>query len=319
MGAVRRLPALVLLLCAVWLVPDAAAQTTDLEQTVAQFYPEHLKPADEAERQSCYATMSRTGSNEPALVLAVYADRTTGAVRVLQRNARGEMEIAFDGRDRWPLPGTRNGCIIDLHDLDFDGRQEALVSFRAVRSAVGWMFKWDGSTLTSLTPTDRSSGREASSLLDPVVWDLDHKGPLRLIAAREVASTAPGVPARTPAFVYRLGPNGYEEDSSLLVVAGYRADVDPRGNQRAFRIIGDSSAPYRLRVINGDRFGRNRVAGAIVRLNEETVITPVQVNERTEFTTLLLPSLLIQNRITATLTGAPEAFIIVVVEDSTER
>lgn len=319
MGAVRRLPALVSVLSAALFVSSAAAQTVDLEQTVAQFYPDHLKPADEAERQSCYATLVRTPANEPALVMAAYADRTNGAVRILQRNARGDMEIAFDGRDRWPLPGTRAGCTIGLYDLDFDGQQEALVSFRAVRNSAGWIFKWNGSALTSLTPTDRSSGREASSLLDPVVWDLDHKGGLRVIAAREIAPTAPGVPARTPAFVYRLGPSGYEVDSSLLVVAGYRADVDPRGNQRAFRIIGDSTPPYRVRVINGDRSGKNRVTGAVVRLNEQTVLTPGQVNEGTEFTTVVLPSLSIQNSLTATLTGAPDAFIIVIVEDSTER
>jgi hypothetical protein len=108
-------------------------------------------------------------------------------------------------------------------------------------------------------------------------------------------------------------------DSSVLLVAGYRADIDPRSNDRAFRLIGDSTAPYRIRVINGDRSGRNRVTGAMVRLNEETVITPAQVNAGTEFTTITLPSLAIQNRITATLTGADDAFIIVLIEDSTER
>ena len=310
---------LVSVLAAVMFVSHAAAQTIDLEQTVSQFYPEHLKPVDESERQTCYATLSRTPANEPAVVLAAYADRTNGAVRVLQRNARGEMEIAFDGRDRWPLPGTRVGCAIGLYDFDFDGRQEALINFRAVRSAVGWVFKWDGSTLTSLTPMDRSSGRESSALQDAVVWDLDHKGSLSLIAAREIAPTAPGVPARTPAFVYRLGPNGFEQSSSLLAVAGYRADIDPRQNLRAFRIIGDSTPPYRLRVINGDRTGKNRVTGAMVRLNDETVLTPMQVHEGTEFTSITLPALAIQNRITATLTGSPDAFIIVVIEDNTER
>src|SRR6185503_13809490 len=121
------------------LVPSAPAQTTDLQQTVDQFYPERLKPANQDERQSCYEVLRTTPANEPAVIIAAYADRLNGAVRVLQRNASGSLEIAFDSGDRWMLPGTRSGCTIDLYDLDFDGQQEALVSFRAVRAAVGWI------------------------------------------------------------------------------------------------------------------------------------------------------------------------------------
>jgi hypothetical protein len=43
------------------------------------------------------------------------------------------------------------------------------------------------------------------------------------------------------------------------------------------------------------------------------------VNARTEFTTVVLPPLAVANQVRATLTGPPDASIIVLVEDSTSR
>ena len=77
--------------------------------------------------------------------------------------------------------------------------------------------------------------------------------------------------------------------------------------------------PSRCEFINGDRSGQNRVSGASIRVNEVEVIGPQQFNVTTEFTDTVLTSLFVENRLTVTLTGPPDAIIIVLVEDSTQR
>jgi hypothetical protein len=300
--------------------PTAAGQTTEVQQAVDRFYPaDRLNTGDPADRRSCAQVLAMTAAGRPDVVIAGYADRTAGALRVLRRSAAGEWAPAADAPAEWLLPGTRTRCTIRLHDVDFDGQPEAFATFEGIRAGVGWIVRWDGSRLVNLTPTRRDGERQVSVLLDPAVYDLEHSGPLRVVAARQVASAAPGVPPPSPAFVYRLGPSGFEVESAILAIMGFRVDVDPRGNLRSFRPVTDSSGPYTVRVINGDRTGARRVTGATLRINGAEVLGPLRVHERAEFTTAELPSLPVQNQVTATLTGPTDAFVIVLVQDSTKR
>jgi hypothetical protein len=308
--------------CAAGLIasgPAVSAQSGDLQQTVDRFYPvERLAAATPAERQSCSQVLSTTGAGSPDAVIAGYTDRTNGIVRVLRRTSAGSFEVAFDSPDAWLLRGTR--CAVRLQDLDADGRPEALVNFQGVRAASGWVFGWDGRALTNLTPTESDDdGRVTSWLLSPGIYDLAHEGPLRIIATREVGTLAPGQRPRLPAFVYRPGPDGLAVEKSVLAVMGFRADVAPAGNVRSFRLVQDSFPPYTLRVINGDRSGQKRVTSASIRINEVEVLGPSQVNETTQFASTVLSSLFVENHVTATVTGAPDAQILVLVEDSTRR
>ncbi len=296
----------------------AEVQNADLQQVVDQFYPrDRLKPADASEQHSCYQVLATTPMNEPAVLIAAYTDRSNGAVRVLRRNGAGAFEVVFDNPATWLLPGTQ--CGIRMHDVDFDGQAEAIINFFGVRASAGWVLKWNGSALANLTPTQSESGRESSRLLSPAVYDLAHSGSLRVIAAGGIDRFAPGQRLIYPALVYRLSPSGFEVEKSILAVMGFRADVDPVGNVRPFRLVRDSSAPYTLRVINGDRVGKHRVTGASIRVNDIEILASDQVNAGTEFTTTVLPELLTENHLTATLTGPPDAAIIVLIEDSTRR
>jgi hypothetical protein len=316
----KHLVLLTSLLCGTaFVAADLVAQAPDaaLQQVVDRFYPERLHPADTEERHACFEVIETNQAKEPTLLIAAYTDRTTGAVRVLRRNAGGAFEVVAENSDTWVLSGT--DCGIRVEDLDFDGRQEAIVYFRGGRASSGWILKWDGTKLQSLTPTRSNGDRESSLLLGPIVYDLEHKGPLSVVAARVVEQLAPGQQARNPAFVYRLGPSGYQMEKGILGIMGFRADVDPRGNQRVFNFVQDSVPPWTIRVINGDRSGKNRVTGASIIINEQEVITPQDVNERTEFTTKVLKALTNVNHLTATLTGQGEAYITVLIEDSTKR
>ncbi|NOT45710.1 MAG: hypothetical protein HOP14_14000 [Acidobacteria bacterium] len=283
-----------------------------------RFYPtDRLMPAGPVDRQSCHAVVSSTASGEPLVVVAAYTDRTAGAIRVLRRGPDGAFAVAADSPPAWLLPGPR--CSMQLEDLEADGRPEVFVYFEGRRSATGWVVRWDDAGLTNLTPTRSRDGRDVSLLLDPVVYDLAHEGPLRVIAARETQNTAPGVRASSPAYVYRPGPSGLVEEQAILAVMGFRADVAAASNLRVFRLVTDSSPPLTLRVINGARGGTRRVESLRLELNYRPLEGAGAVNAATEFTTLTVPDPQIENRLTAALTGAPDAIVIVLVEDATPR
>ena len=301
---------------AVWALLGATAayaQETNLVEAVDAFYPtDRLKPADASERRTCAQAVG-------PVVVAGFADRTEGVVRVLRRTGTGALEGAFDSPPAWAMPGTQRRCTVRLNDLDGDGQPEVFVAFDGQRASFVWVFRWDGSRLVNLTPTQVAKGRETTLLLNAAVYDLEHRGGLRVVAARDFAAPPPGVPAPTPAYVYRLGASGLEVEASLLAIMGFRADVNPASNLRSFRVVTDSSAPYTLRVINGDRTGAKRVAGATVTVNNAPVLGPDQIHAGSATVTATMPSLLVQNHVTATLTGAPDAYILVLVQDSTPR
>jgi hypothetical protein len=296
----------------------AAAQARAVDSVVEAFYPtERLKPVSAAERQSCAAPLSQAQSGEPAFILAGYTDRASGAIRLLRRAPAGAYEVAFDHPDGWNLTGSR--CTVRLRDLDLDGRPEVFVSFLGVRASTAWVFRWDGTALTNLTPTTSTAGRLSTLLLDPLVYDLDHTGALEVVAARDIERPNPTSRGRHAAFVYRLGDAGLGVVGSLLAIAAFRGDVDARSNLRSFRLLEDSTSPFTLRIVNGDRNGQHRAAGVTVRMNEVVVAEPADVAGATALASVALPPLTVQNHFTATIDGPPDATVIVVVEDSTTR
>ena len=52
-------------------------------------------------------TRDGTSGNEPALVVAAYTDRTSGAIRVLRADGAGGLQPVWDHPDSWLLPGGR--------------------------------------------------------------------------------------------------------------------------------------------------------------------------------------------------------------------
>jgi hypothetical protein len=317
--AMRNVSAWVWLLCAAVSLPGdlrVEAQGFDTEEIVNQFYPARLTPDDADERYACYRALA-TSPGAPELLVAAYTDRSDGVVRVLRRAPGGTFEVVFDSPGDWDLSGR--DCVVRLNDVDLDGQEEVFVYFFANRSSDGWIFRWDGSALENLTATEMSEDLESTIMLGPTVYDFHHDDGQRVVAAREIAITAPGVPPRNPAFVYRMGSEGLEVESTALAVLGFRADVDAAANQRFFRLVTDSAPPVTLRVINGDRDGRNRVTAATVTVNNEIILGPEQINADTAFVSVMLQNVFTTNELHADLTGPPDARLIVLIEDSTSR
>jgi hypothetical protein len=288
---------------------------TLVQAIVDRFYPERLGALSAGDSSTAYAILDGT-EDAPATIAAAYTNRTDGVARVLARDTTGNWEPVAETPDFLALPGGR--CGVRLTDLDFDGRPEIFVNFAGARAVTTWAFGWDGMRLANLTPTERTNRGDTSLLLSALSWDLDHMGPLRIIAERAVERPAPRVRPRNPAFVYRPGQNGLEVEKTIVAVMGFRADANPESNLRPFRLIEDSQPPYTMRIINGERGGRNRVSATIF-VNNRAVAVPREINTSVEFATVPLSELFTENHLTATLTGPPDGRLIVLIEDSTPR
>jgi len=212
-----------------------------MKPIVDRFVPERLGAA--GDRLATYKVLEQSATG-PVVLIAAYTSRMGAAVRVLRRGAGGDFDLAAESAENWALAG--NDSQIRLEDLDFDGRPEAIVYFLGGRLSTGWIFKWDGTMLRNLTPTTRNNDREVSLLLSPAVYDLEHSGALSIVATRVIENIGPGQQARNPAYVYRLGASGYEMQKGILGIMGFRADVDPRGNIRPFRLVADSTPPWKI-------------------------------------------------------------------------
>ena len=312
----RNVPVFAVLACAAALaVAGPAHAQSAVEAAVAEAYPDRLSPPGAQERYACHQVLP---GPQGEVIVAAYTDQADGAVRVLAADGAGGYAVVFDSPAAWDLGGR--DCVVRLDDVDLDGAPEVFVYFFQNRSSAGWVFRWTGDTLENLTVTETTGdGREATLMLGPTIYDLHHEGAMRVVAEREVALTAPGVRPRYPAFVYRLGPEGFVVDGSVLSLSGFLAGVSTEANQRFFRLVTDSSPPVTLRVINGERGGANRVTGATITINNEVVLGPDDIHAGVEFVEVELADVFTANELHAALEGDPDARIIVLVEDATVR
>jgi hypothetical protein len=70
---------------------------------------------------------------------------------------------------------------------------------------------------------------------------------------------------------------------------------------------------YKLKIVNGDRDGSNRVTSAKVELNGATIILPTEINQTVE-TLARKIQLKKQNKIKVTVDGPAKSHLYVIVE-----
>jgi hypothetical protein len=119
--------------------------------------------------------------------------------------------------------------------------------------------------------------------------------------------------------VYELTGPTYQLTSHLLTVRSFEIRGNPETQVAYFRTSVDSTGPYRLRVINGDRTGSHRVSSGTITLNNVIIVEPSQLSAGTEFIEISIESLPILNVLKAELGGTDGAKILITVTDSTAR
>src|SRR5712691_7210995 len=175
------------------------AQTIDVQQIVDQFYPQTL--VDQADnggpsnvpfhRNSCHAVYDKFSGGAPRTIIAGYTNNVGGAVRVLQATAPGNYQVVFEPANL-DLVGVN--CGITLKDIDGDGKKEVIVSFSSFRgNSMDWIFRWDGSALTSIGPTSTTKrGKTDTKLMNSAFFDIYHDGTLQIVSVGESPSPIDG-------------------------------------------------------------------------------------------------------------------------------
>ena len=295
---------------------STGANAQSPEAIVATFYPSlRLAPENETDRHSCSAVLSATRDGQPTVIAAGYTDGTASVLRILRRNGPGSFTVAAESDASLDLVGR--DCLIGPVELTGDDRSNLMLELYGVEGAEAWVFTWDGSVLTSLTPTEILDGKRRSLFLTTYLCDLDHDGVLEIIAARKHL----GDPASDAGAVYRLGVggSGYVLEKYILNFSMFFVGDDP-SMTATFSLVPDSVGPYTLKVVNGEETGQDRVSGGSILLNGVEVVSPSQLTVQSEFVTFFIESLPVDNELSVTLSGVKDfSFIHVTIEDSTVR
>jgi hypothetical protein len=294
----------------------ASAQTP--QEIVDSLYPENrLGPVDPARRESCFAVQTVL-SGTPQIIVAGYTDQENGVIQVIARSSSGRYNVAYQLPDTYDLSGFN--CDAELVDVDFDTHQEVLITFLEFGHEIGWLLKWTGSQLLNLTPTHHAGTLELSSFYDtPIPIDLLHTGWLQVLCPYDFKTTDPGRRMRFPGEFYQAFAGNYQLSQYFLEVFHVKVNSPDSDKTRYFRQSEDSRGPFVLKVVNGDRFGLHRATGGSITLNGTVVVDSSQLTTATEFLEVPLATLPVENTLSVTLSGDPDATVIITVQDGTAR
>jgi hypothetical protein len=293
----------------------ASAQTP--QEIVDSLYPENrMGPVDPARRESCFAVQTML-SGTPEIIVAGYTDQDNGAIQVIARSSGGAYNVAYQVPASYYLSGLN--CDAELVDVDFDGQPEVLITFSGPAGESGWLFKWTGTQLLNLTPTHQVGTVEKSSFHSPLPIDLLHAGWMQVLLPEDTKTIDPNQPMQYAAELYQAFAGNYQLSRYFLGVFQVKVNSPDFAKTADFRQSVDSQGPFVLRVTNGDRFGLHRATGGSITLNGSLVVDSSQLTTATEFLEVPLVTLPVQNSLSVTLSGDPDATVLISVQDGTVR
>jgi hypothetical protein len=303
-------------------IVGTSQQGPDLPTVVAQFYPESLDAdlaligADTTVRRQCYAVLESDAQGSPQTILAAYANIYSGAVRVLRRTAGG-FEVAADSAGELLMGAA---CEVKAIDIDGDGRLEAHVKFAIRRNTADWIYAWQNSVLSNLTPGSvvEQTGEVDTAIHNATLIDLNGDGVMELFSFNPPSNdSAEAVPASE---VFRLSAGSYVLDRPVVTMWPLqRGDGTPTTETITVRRPTGAVGPFTLRVLNGagglatGQRVENAVESGRVWLNGQEIVRPndfgnqVAVIERTV-------NLQADNELNVRLAGAPGGRVTIVID-----
>ena len=299
--------------------PMTSAQT--VQQTVSQFYPQRLIDAannaqlgSSYDQLSCYAVYDSFANASPRTIIAGYSNGVRADVLVLQAGSPNQFQQIYEVAD---LPLTGTDCEVQLIDLNGDGSNEVVASFSSLRgNSIDWIFTWDGKKLTNIGPTTTDpKGRIISAAMNSDFVDLYHNGTLQIVSVGEYPPPLDGSSPDTADTLYQLVNGRFQAlPNPVLFQNSVSQDSNtPQSLEFSFAKPTLVPGPYTLRVVNGDRFGQNRVTSAAITLNGQVLLPPSAVNQSTEFVKVAA-QLQDQNTVHVDLTGPQGSTLLLEIE-----
>jgi hypothetical protein len=308
---------IVLLVVAASLTDGVGGFQTNVETIVSEFHPQALdvlsvESRGEIKREQCFAVIDQDSSG-PLTILAAYTNLTTARVRLLSRNGSSFAVVAE------PLEERFAGWTCEVHPvrLDSEVRKGAHVKLYGNRGSSDWVFAWDGSTLTNITPLATGPlGFIESQLLNAEVVDVNGDGVSEIYSF----SQPPDSGASEPAYIYRIVDGNYALDRPVIGLYEFqRKSGNPNTDTIAVDLPTGAGGPFLLRVYNGaggDQGGarvENAVESGRVWFNGQEIVSPQHFGNDVALIERNV-TLQAENELKVRLGGAPGGRVVVVID-----
>lgn len=316
----------VLLLCCVAL-SHALGQNQSVESLVASGAPTQPLSKHPGNLRSCNAVFSTYPSGSPSFIVAGYSDGYAGMLRMLSvdQAATQVTSVAELSKQQYSLDGS--DCDLSVIDFSTSASSNQLLSKviqfdlygLSGRGKSSWFFAWNGTAFVNLTPLEQSldSDRPDTQMLMAYAADLEHGTAKQIISNGE---------SDTDYLVWKFDGSSYVFEREITYAAQFIRDkgkpapvltgitpdsCDPPACL-AFDIA--STGPqYKLTLVNGLTGGQNRVSSAWVLINNQTVVSPSDLNQQVEFVTKTV-TLATSNTLYVSVDGGPGGQIYVILE-----
>ena len=258
-------------------------------QVVEQFYPQRLVAESEEDfrqggpppfRASGFLQVDLESAGVERFIVAAYTNGFSAVVRVLKRQNGGF--VLVDEPNLRLMAGVFPQ--VERLDLDNDGRPEIVVRFSSARGPRStWIFRWTGAQLVPIGPLSvDENGDVSTELTEASFIDVDGDGTLEIVQPESNGPVAPGETEITfsPPKIYRLTGGRFVFDQELIFLASFtRGTGPPQTESRSFSVPASAGA-FVVKIVNGERGGRNRVSSARIRLNGTSIAGPSDFNQQ---------------------------------------
>jgi hypothetical protein len=297
--------------------PRPYAQTSDLNEVVASFYPTFLETlaletGSPIVREQCHAVLQTNASGAPTVIVAGYTNLIAGAVRVLVAEGSGFRVAAEPDGDL--LAGGM--CSVQRVDVNHDAAPEAHVKFLSNNASVDWIYAWDGQALTNLTPvtSDPISGGAESILFNGSLVDTNGDGVLEAYSSDISVRDVPRVAGQ----VFHLSGGRYVFEKSVVEVRQFeRSTQTPETESVRVPLPAGAQGPFTLRVFNGAGVVGSRVENAVdsgrIWINGQEVVRPNDFGNQVALIERVV-TLQSESTLQVRLAGSPGGRISVVID-----
>jgi len=194
-----------------------------------------------------------------------------------------------------------------------------------------WFFIWDGSKLRNITALNYEWGSKNvpnTAINGASIVDIDHSGAMQIVGVNGDGDKFPdddGIASTGTLTLFRYNGAAYAAANKLLFFQEYEPNLPKTPGKQAEYQLGTAQwvrsidmhqtpAPsYQLKIVNGDRDGRNRVTSAKVEINGTVIVSPAEVNQGAETLTKAV-QLQKENKVKVTVDGSETSHLYVIVQ-----
>jgi hypothetical protein len=273
---------------------ETSAEEASDRALVERFFPQRLQ--DEQPGPNALPLTARygfvaadlNGTGQREFLVAVYSAAYSDSVelRVLRKtvdSARPAGRLSLDCRGgMYPK--------VSLINLDRSGTPEILVQLVGGRTAIEWLFKWNGTALSPFGPMKDYPGEGPCTVLqDASFVDLDGDGVLEIVDSPPYNIQTALADAPSEYRIYRLADGTYKYSGSFEYFSGFSppgaVPPPPRFRTQRFSATAPGS-PYLMVIANGNGRHKPPAHSAEVRLNGELVPGTERISERVRYLTI---------------------------------